>query len=37
MTIFEIFAALITLAAIFSYCNHRFLRLPTTGDVLLPC
>ena len=30
MTFFEIFAALITLAAVFSYLNHRFLKLPTT-------
>ncbi len=28
MTLFEIIAALITLAALFSYLNHRFLKLP---------
>jgi CPA1 family monovalent cation:H+ antiporter len=35
MTVFEIFAALITLAAVFSYFNHRFLRLPTTIGLMI--
>lgn len=35
MTIFEIFAALVTLAAIFSYFNHRFLKLPTTIGLMV--
>ena len=30
MTTFEILAILLTLSAIFSYFNHRFLKLPTT-------
>lgn len=30
MTVFETIAALITLAALASYVNHRFFRLPTT-------
>ncbi|MCB1057589.1 MAG: sodium:proton antiporter, partial [Acidobacteria bacterium] len=30
MSLFEIFAALVTIAAAFSYVNHRFLKLPTT-------
>ena len=35
MTIFEIFATLITLAAVFSYLNFRFLRLPTTIGLMV--
>ena len=35
MTIFQIFALLITLTALFSYLNHRFIRLPTTIGVML--
>jgi CPA1 family monovalent cation:H+ antiporter len=35
MTIFEIFAALVTLAAVFSYFNHRFLKLPTTIGLMV--
>ena len=30
MTLFEIFATLISLAALFGYINFRFLKLPTT-------
>jgi len=35
MTLFEIFATLITLAAVFSYINHRLLRLPTTIGLMV--
>lgn len=35
MTIFEIFAALTTLAAVFSYLNFRFLKLPTTIGLMV--
>lgn len=35
MGIFEISALLITVAALFSYVNHRWLRLPTTIGVML--
>ena len=35
MTIFEIFSLLITLTALFSYLNHRFIKLPTTIGVML--
>jgi CPA1 family monovalent cation:H+ antiporter len=35
MQIFEILALLITLAALFSYFNHRFIRLPTTIGLML--
>ena len=34
MTPFQILAALITLAAVFSYLNHRYLRLPQTIGVM---
>jgi CPA1 family monovalent cation:H+ antiporter len=34
MTLFETISILIVLAAIFSYLNHRFLRLPTTIGLL---
>jgi len=35
MTLFEIVAVLISLAALFSYVNHRLLRLPTTIGLML--
>ncbi len=35
MTLFEIFATLITLAAIFSYLNFRFLGLPATIGLMV--
>ncbi len=35
MTIFQIITILITLAAVFSFLNHRFLKLPTTIGVML--
>ena len=35
MQIFEIIALLTTLAALFSYLNHRFIRLPTTIGLML--
>ena len=35
MTLFQIFAVLITLTALFSYVNFRFLKLPTTIGVML--
>jgi CPA1 family monovalent cation:H+ antiporter len=35
MTIFEIFSLLITLTALFSYLNYRFIKLPTTIGVML--
>jgi CPA1 family monovalent cation:H+ antiporter len=35
MTIFQITAVLITLAALFSYLNHRYVKLPTTIGVML--
>ncbi len=35
MSIFEVIALLTTLAAIFSYLNHRFIRLPTTIGLML--
>jgi CPA1 family monovalent cation:H+ antiporter len=35
MSLFEIVAVLITLAALFSYLNHRALRLPTTIGLML--
>ncbi|HKJ64050.1 MAG TPA: sodium:proton antiporter, partial [Desulfopila sp.] len=34
MKLFNILAALITLAALFSYINHRFIKLPTTIGVM---
>jgi hypothetical protein len=30
MTLFHIIAILLTASAVFSYINHRFLKLPTT-------
>ena len=35
MDMFQFWAALLTLAALFSYVNHRFLRLPTTIGLML--
>ena len=35
MSIFESIALLTTLAALFSYINHRFIRLPTTIGLML--
>jgi CPA1 family monovalent cation:H+ antiporter len=35
MNLFEVFALLITLSAIFSYINLRFIRLPTTIGLML--
>jgi len=35
MGLFQIIAVLITLAAIFSYLNHRYLRMPTTIGIML--
>ncbi|MEO7866720.1 MAG: cation:proton antiporter, partial [Candidatus Eisenbacteria bacterium] len=35
MTLFEISALLVTLAAVFSYFNHRYLRLPTTIGLMV--
>jgi CPA1 family monovalent cation:H+ antiporter len=34
MTLFEIVAVLLVLSALFSYLNHRFIRLPTTIGVM---
>ena len=35
MSLFSILAALLTLAALFSYVNHRFIHLPTTIGVMV--
>lgn len=35
MTIFQIIAVLVTLAAVASYLNHRFLRLPSTIGLMV--
>ncbi len=35
MSLFDLIAVLITLAAVFSYVNHRFLGLPTTIGLML--
>lgn len=35
MSLFNILAALVTLSAIFSYLNHRYLRLPSTVGLML--
>lgn len=35
MEFFDIVAALLTLAGLFSYLNYRFTRLPTTIGLLL--
>ena len=34
MKLFNILAVLITLSAVFSYINHRFIKLPTTIGVM---
>jgi len=35
MSLFDISAVLITLSAVFSYLNHRYIRLPTTIGLML--
>ena len=35
MTLIQILAILLTATALFSYVNHRFIRLPTTIGVML--
>src|SRR6478609_2408767 len=35
MSPFQIIAVLITLTALFSYCNYRYIKLPTTIGVML--
>ena len=35
MSLFNILAVLVTLSAVFSYINHRYLRLPTSIGVML--
>ncbi len=35
MKLFNILAALVTLSAVFSYLNHRYVRLPTTIGLML--
>ncbi len=35
MSVFEIVALLLTMAAVFSYLNHRWIRLPTTIGLML--
>ena len=35
MKLFNILAVLITLSAVFSYINHRFIRLPTTIGIMV--
>ena len=35
MKLFNILAVLVTLSAIFSYINHRFIRLPTTIGLMV--
>ena len=35
MDLFEIIATLLSVAALFSYLNHRFLRLPSTIGLML--
>ena len=35
MSVFQIIAVLLTLTALFSYLNYRFIRLPTTIGVML--
>jgi CPA1 family monovalent cation:H+ antiporter len=35
MSIFNILAVLVTLSALFSYLNHRYIRLPTTIGLML--
>ena len=35
MSVFEVIALLLTLTALFSYANYRFIKLPTTIGVML--
>jgi CPA1 family monovalent cation:H+ antiporter len=35
MSLFDVLAVLITLSALFSYLNHRYIRLPTTIGLML--
>ena len=35
MSVFQVIAALLTLTALFSYFNYRFIKLPTTIGVML--
>ena len=35
MELFEVAATVITLSALFSFINHRYIRLPTTIGVML--
>ena len=35
MKLFHILALLLTISAVFSYINHRFLKLPTTVGLML--
>ena len=35
MSLFNILALLITLAAVFSYINHRYIRFPTTIGLMV--
>ena len=35
MSVFQIIAVLLTLSALFSYLNYRFIKLPTTVGVML--
>src|SRR5437868_6131553 len=35
MSVFQVFASLLTLTALFSYLNYRFIKLPTTIGVML--
>ena len=35
MSVFQVFALLLTLTALFSYLNYRFIKLPTTIGVML--
>lgn len=35
MTLFDVIAVLLTLSALFSYINHRYIRLPATIGVML--
>ncbi len=35
MSLFDILAILVTLSALFSYVNHRYLQLPTSIGLML--
>ena len=35
MSVFQMVAMLLTLSAVFSYLNYRFIKLPTTIGVML--